>query len=203
MRKILATLLILSLPSLLPAAGVREFSVPSADDGIVTVKFSESTRLPIGASDERAEVTGVNFSVEPRPNDETKLHSSWKFSVKFKGAAQPTAIKVINETEKPSVVEIDSKNLALREGTWVGILEKKPVSRQFFESITAKEPWYRLYKFVITYANGTQSVFHQAVIYEQATRVSMLKTAMDYLIASKPAVQQGTLASRRAPVIKP
>ena len=194
-----AALLLLSLLAA-PGARAQDITVPTADDWDVVVRVSAATGLPHNLSDAKAEVHAINLGMEPRLDDAaSQIYWHWLFIVKFKPGFKPAHIKVIDETSKPAVVGIDQANPPVTDGTWVGFRPSQPMTQRVYDSLVGKDNWFRLYKIVITYADGSQSVFHQGVLYRPEMRMAVLQPLLAAMKLTTPRLQ----AAPAVPPAKP
>lgn len=154
---------------------IQEIKVPTAEDGVVLAKFNKTTRMPVGASDERAEVTGVLLSIFTG----NPLEWTWTYLVRFKTDIAPTHIRIEDESQRPNLLEVENAAPILKESTWVGEAQHQPLTKDVFDYMQSKGNWFYMRKFIIEFADGKKSVLHQPVIYSQAARIEILKKAMN------------------------
>lgn len=156
------------------ASEIEEIRVPTGEDGDVLAKFDKSTRLPRGASDDRAEVTGVYLAV----SSGSGLQWTWVYSVKFKEGIVPTVIRVEDESQAPNLLEVEDRHPMLKGLNWIHESPKKPFTKEVFDYMQSKGTWFYMRKFIIDYPDGSKSVLHQPVLYTQAARIEILQTMM-------------------------
>lgn len=156
------------------AIEIEVLKISTGENGDVLVKFNKATHMPVGASDERAEVLGVNLSLFGPP----RIELAWHYVVRFKAGSVPTRIRVEDETQAPNRLELESTQPALQQARWVGESSRMAFTREMSDHLQAKDDWFSMRKFTIDYAVGTQSILHQAVLLTSKKRMEFLHELM-------------------------
>lgn len=158
-------------------AEIRPIELPTAEDGNVTYQFDTNSKLPLSAKDESAEVMSVALSFMPKePN--TPLFWAFAYDIRFKNGVVPTSIRVEDERKQPISLDVFVLKPSLDSNTWKSHSQPRELDKQWFNAMTAKEPWVLQERITITYADGSKSILHQLAVITNPMRFRLLETVL-------------------------
>lgn len=175
MKTLLA--LLLSLTALCARAELKEFKLPTAADGEVGFLVDTDTKLPVGASDDKARVTLAGLAFLPAAKGEA-LRWTWRYGVQFKGNPEVRRITVEDEKQKELKLLVQDDHPVFEGGVWTGAEAGNVLNKEVFELMNAKDTWMLMRRIVVTYADGSQSKLHQLIVQTQPMRVGLLERLM-------------------------
>jgi hypothetical protein len=155
-------------------AEIKDIPLPTDADGEVVYQFDTVTKLPRSARDERAEIMAVSFAILPK---EPGAAAFWTmvYGIKFSDVVAPTSIQIEVTNKGFGAVELTDGQPTLTSSTWSSTSARHELTRQWFEKMTAKDPWFLQRKFTITYADGKKSILHQMAIITNTMRFRVLE----------------------------
>ena len=183
-------LLLLSAPVAAAGTDTKTIKLPTAADGEVFYQFDSKTNLPLSASDDRAEVTGVALTFLPKKGGEP-LRWAFYYGLQFKPGVKPKSILVLSENQPPVSLEVGDTGPVLDKGAWSATSQPKAVDKATWDSMIGNTPWYLQRKFVITYADGNVRTLHQLAVITPTMRLELLEkvSGQKLLAPAKPAGQ--------------
>ncbi len=180
-RALLASALFASIES---NAAPTEFTLPTAADGDVSFPMNPETRMPMSASDQKAEVTKAALTFLPKAAGQP-LKFTWQYAIRFKTEAVVRSITIENERDKKLELLVQDDAPKIQSLTWTANEPSHEVTRGFINAVNAKGPWVLLRRVSIVYADGSTSKLHQMVLMTQPMRVQLMEDTARALDASK------------------
>lgn len=153
----------------------KTMTFSTADHQQVALKFNPETGIPLASGDEQMTVVNASMVLIPQPTNPQIPMFGWAFAIKFDAASRPTRI-VVSDVGRSQVEDlvIDDKP-RLEEGVWQGSSNAEPQSPDFFKGMaTNKQAWWLLFRMVVDYDDGSQSVVYQGALYPQSTRIALI-----------------------------
>lgn len=166
-------------------AELKEIKLPTATDGDVRFLFDTDTKLPVGASDARAQVVTAALVFLPKEKGQP-VQWTWHYEIKFRTDARVKSITVEDERDAKTNLLIQDDNPSIEGNVWSGFEKSTNLSKDVFSSMQAKDPWMLVRRLTVTYDDNVQSKLHQLIIETQPMRMKLLD---DLMIALKANAQ--------------
>ena len=174
----------------------KTLTFPTATDGDVSVVMDMETRLPIGASDEKAKITFAGLTFLPKqPGD--PLFWTWVYSIEFKPGMKVKSITIEDERDSEIKSLLRDEAPVIVSDQWRGQEVPHEVSRPFLDAMTSKDVWILLRRISIKYDDGSSSKLHQLIVEPPSARYRMLDRIMQ--ARSKGRDEDSRAASEPAP----
>ena len=171
MRVLLLVFFLLPLSSF---AELKEYKLPTAADGQVSYFVDTETRLPIGVSDQYAEVITAALSLYTNRKPTQPLSWTWSYTIKFKTGVKVKSVLIEDEQRSELRTVIKDESPLMSYNIWSGEEELKELNEEMFQLMNAKGPWIQQRKITINYEDGSKSTLHQLIAESQAKRVALL-----------------------------
>ena len=175
MRKVF--LVVVLFVALQAYAEQKTLKLPTAADGEVPVVVDTETKLPIGASDEKAKVTLAGLTFLPKQPGAPLLWT-WTYAIEFKPGMKVKTITVEDERDSELKSLIRDETPVIVSDQWRGQEVPHEVTKPFLEAMTSKDVWMLLRRISIKYDDGSSSKLHQLIVEPPPARYRMLDQIM-------------------------
>lgn len=164
-------------------SALKEYKLPTAEDGVIVFQMDDETKIPASVFDERARVIGGTFTFLPKkPGD--PLQWTWQYSIQFSTDKKIESVVIEDERgDKIKLLIEDNKPLVV-SNVWSGAEASMELTEEFFQTMQSQENWVLLRRITITYGDGAKSKLHQMFILTQSMRIDFLNETFAALKAN-------------------
>ena len=156
-------------------AELKEFKFQTAADGEVSYMVDTATKLPIGASDDRATVTDGALTLHLRKG---QAYWTWKYALAFKTDGKVSSVRIEDESAKQLELLLRDENPQLQNKSWAGTEPENLFTPAEFDRFAARGNWFLQRRITVIYEDGVKSTLHQLIVETQPMRVELIDKAM-------------------------
>ncbi|MDD1795405.1 hypothetical protein LRP50_19935 [Enterovibrio sp. ZSDZ42] len=164
------------------SAALKEYKLPTAEDGEIVFIVDDETKLPVSASDDMARVIEGALTFLPK-NPGESLRWTWQYRIQFLTDQKVKSVVIEDERDEKIKLLIEDDKPLIVNNEWTGVEKSMHLSKSSFEMMKSEETWLLLRRVRITYEDGQESKLHQMIVVTQPMRIDILNETIAALKA--------------------